>query len=1042
MKLLKLEMQGFESYAKKTTVDFSAMNGLWLITGPTGARKTTIFDAVTYALFGESSGGERSANGMSSGYAGPAEKTVVTLEFEHQGRIWTVTRNPEYTRAKEKGEGETKETAGATLVCGEESFRKIGEVNKRISGMLGGISADQFRQLAMIAQNKFEKLLKANSNEQSKLLSQLLDTARFGRLTDLLAELRKQLDKEAGTEKARLDEVFGQFCWDDADTQSEAVNTVTGSLARGMALQPDENVLQAMEAQLAHNLQALDGHQAQLKPLEERVQELTRHLGSAQQIHSRYLSMWQLQETVKSEEQLLPEKQAEQARQARAQAAFSLKQPIDDAQRTQRAVSTAEEQVSQAALQQQEAKAQAEQAREAAKAVPQHQATLDQIKKDLAGLEEQLKKSRQADEAGKQARTAAVTAEGTKKQSNELNGTLAQHKAEKARLQPLADMLAARTAARVNAEQAVQNANERMRALKALKDEEQQDADDAAQQFNLEQACTMAIALARQATDRHQDLQEAYFADMAGQVARDQLKEGCPCPVCGSLTHPRPHVLSPNSVTRRDVDAALADVNRANEQEKKAANALEGCKSRREQHMEQIRRQRAELGVTGSTATALSDAMQDLGKVQVLLEQAAADLTLAEAAVRSVNQLTEEIDQANASLQQLNTRYADEHAEAQRLKARYEALLADVTGSPDQLRTRQAGLMAESSRLDQLICKLNEDSNSAGNLEAQTTASLKERAEILAQARAEAEQCAAALMNALQEKGFTHEEALQLMQLYGSQEQLTRQMNALTGWFTAHEGNVKQLQKEQQELVDTPDQDPAGIQSLLDEAKLKQQTALERKQQLQMRLQQNTQSLQNTKKYLFAYTAASEKLNRVIRLYHFISGKQGGGYSSSLPFETYIQRAYFQQVLHYANEHLARMTGGTLSLLMNCGGNGMKDDGLNLYVLSTETGMHDASALSGGESFKASLALALGLSEMVSGVVSNVDLGILFIDEGFGTLDENSLNQAMDVLDTISQERSRLVAIISHRPEMKQRIRNQLQVSKDGNGSHINIQQV
>ncbi len=873
MKPLKLTLSAFGPYAGRTTIDFSRLceNGIFLITGDTGAGKTTIFDAISFALYGEGSGGKerRASKSFRSDYAARDTETYVELEFRHHQHTYRLKRNPVYLRQSRRGDDlvEQKAAAELTELDTGECWTGTDEVKDRAQELIG-LTQDQFAQTVMIAQGDFLKILNARSDDRKKLFQQLFNTSLYADLQkkakekcSAAAQLQKELDLRIVTEAGKITpepefpdrERLKQY-QTDAKYADQLLETLRG--------------LYAYETRLKKEA---DG---QWETLDGQLKTLTAALADGRNLNQRFdeLGQWQ-----KELDGLLQKQSTVEERKAALSAArkAQLLGPVDQLRRWNRQSLEAEK--TQAARLAQEKKAQAER---------------------LPALEETAKQAREQ--------------------------------------LPLAE----------------ENAQlvKRLESCLQLLEKRQKDALEL-ERLNCLQ--TKALEDSDRAEREYLAVRQAYYRSQSGLLARS-LREGEPCPVCGSIHHPAPAALQEGGATQEQFQAA-------DDQRKLLEQQVQKISSR--------------TAAARAALETLQRTLQSEGVGEEDTEQ-------------SVRQRMKEADAAARKI-----RETAEQAE-------------------NQLQQCQ-------SRLERAAALLEASLKKAGELEEEAARLEREFAEGLARQgfEAEADYRAACL---------PAEEAERLDAAIRRYEEAKKSLNDRIGEREAQlKGRVR-----------------ADIEALLQQQKnLTEQyrQAQERSRSCDRRLTLHQEAGKAIRRAAEQKKAHAEEWAVLDDLYRAMSGQLSQ--KVKITFETYVQQYYFKQVVAAANKRLTRMTDGMFVLrLKEEARDRRSQSGLDLDVLDRATGQwRDVSTLSGGESFLASLSLALGLSDVVQSESGGVRLEAMFIDEGFGTLDENALRNAMALLSSLA-DGDRMIGVISHMPELRERIDKKIVVHKKLTGSQIELE--
>lgn len=918
MRPLKLTMSAFGPYKGVTEIDMAKLgeSGLYLITGDTGAGKTTLFDAITFALFGEASGANRTAGMLRSKYAEPDTPTEVTLVFRYRGQDYTVRRNPEYERPAKRGGGMTTQKAGAELTLPDGSIlTRPREVDQRILAILG-VNHQQFSQIAMIAQGDFLKLLLADTKERQEIFRKLFETERYKALQQQLQTDARRLYGEKEDARKAVEQYIRTTAADPLDPLSlELERAHRGEM-------PIDEILPLLE-------RILEGDRERNKDLETRIAEMTKTLEEISAHLTAIAAYRNLQKETARTEALLQDAEPQLAA---LQAAFS-----------------------------------AEQARE-----PERQELLRQQNV----LEEQLPQYR---ELGKLSREQADRQQALQKLAAAQQARSTKQSAWQQRLAEEEKELQALGAADVQLVQkqaALAEAEQKEKRLQALEKNCMDLQRKAQAMTKAQKEFQKAQASADEANAFWQDRNRAFLCEQAGILA-SSLQRGDHCPVCG-------HEITEESVLAQLSAQAPteADVERARktaEELRKAADVLSRTAGDRK----------------GQYEAAAQLVLRDM---QSLFEDAS-DLKTGH----------QKLENTYAALQELLRQLEKEAGELQKRAARKAQLEKDMPSEKQQLEALQEAFQ----QAEQERTKLQSAWDTAATELTRRQAALsfpseKEAAAEIARLHSVRTLAEQALRKAEQSM---HDEEKHIASLRGSLQQLQEQQKTAEGAVyeeAAERDSQTRLSFERQQL--------------------RQQANA-----VNARIQQNDLYLQKIAAGAAELSAKERRYAWVNELSNTANGTLSG--AEKMTLETYIQTTYFDRILQRANTRLMIMSDAQYELVRRkTADNYRAQSGLELDVIDHYNGSaRSVKTLSGGESFQASLSLALGLSDEISSSVGGIRLDTMFVDEGFGSLDEDALHTAIRALSELT-EGHRLVGIISHVGELKQQIDRQLIVTKDRTG--------
>ena len=926
MRPLRLTLSAFGPYAAEITLDLEKLGrgGLYLITGDTGAGKTTIFDAITYALYDHSSSGIREGSMLRCKYADDKTPTFVELEFEVHGVRYTVRRNPEYQRPKARGEGMTTEKADATLTYPDDRppVTKAKDVTAAVQEIIG-LDYNQFSQIVLIAQGQFTKLLNASTEERSRIFRKLFRTQRYAQLQERLQAEAAALNQQRTAQNAKLDSLLGGLQFSPEDPDAEALRALCAQTV-------PETALALLDALTARQAAALEEAGTALQATEAQLDTVQQQLGAAAQA------------------QRLAQQLA--ARQAELAAA----KPALDAAR-------------------------AEAGRHAGDAAQLDALTaqVTQAQSALAAYDALDTLCRQQTEARDAARLAAAQAHKRRTQLDSLNAALTAAETE---LAALADADTRLLALQNRSAQLTQRGEALAKLEQRLADCQRQ----AKTAHKAQENYRTAAAAQDEARARRDALERAFLDAQAGLLA-ESLVEGAPCPVCGSTHHPARALLPHTAPTQAQVEAARQAAAEADRQAQNASAAAQSA-----------------LAAANEAKTSLRRDAETLLPERFTTPEGTVPLTFA----LMTNVLAEE----NAALQTAQTDCKAQCRQADADCRRKAQLEADR-----QAKTRQRPTLEQAAaEADRSAAAQNA---SADALEGQIA---ERRAALPYSRRADAQ----AALDKLEADRSTLRTGMDTAQ---------RKLKQAEQTVAAAEAAVEALTAQQTAAQKEP---PARSAEEL----TAQQTELTAaRETLRSREKQLSAQLLPNRKTAAQYRAAAEARQALESRWQWVSAlaaTAGGTLTSKqkIRLEAYIQMNYLDRILRYANTRLMQMTAGQYELERIGAENQRSQSGLDLGVIDHYNGTRrSVKTLSGGESFKASLALALGLSDEVQSSAGGIRLDTLFLDEGFGSLDEESLELAIRVLSGLT-EGDRLVGIISHVGALKDRIDRQVVVHKARTG--------
>ena len=924
MKPLKLTMSAFGSYAGKNVIDFTGQQqGIFLITGDTGAGKTTIFDAITYALYNQTSGGERNGNMMRSQYARPETETYVELEFLYRGQTYRVRRNPDYKITKTLKNGKIREqkvphSVELTMPDGTVFPEKKNATDAKIIEILG-LTADQFSQIVMIAQGDFLKLLYTKSDERKMIFSKLFRTDIYWKIQENLRRKSMEMDERIQENDRAFEQEKSRII---PLPESEEI--------------PLDELVERLRERLKDALKEQNLRRAN-------VEELNKKITKYEEINKLFRSLEKIRQNGKELE----------ARQVESK---ERRQQIENALKADK-VLVAEQQN----LRQQQTVEQSVQAiAKMEETLTNNQEMFESLKTQLQEVEA-IKKREAAD---LQKKMLAL------EQSFPSYEALQNARSEEQQAKKVWEDLG-----KISEE----SFHKKKAGIAALKEQQKRQEQVVEQtKKNWEQTSLSASESAK----HYEHMYEAFLKEQAGILA-ENLSAGCPCPVCGSTVHPDPAKLSDHAVTELEVEQAKKTRAAAEEKRDLAYAAFEAEKTEKQ-------------------------------KLAQAVEKEEADFVLAQTIAK---QQRKEAEQNYVSLQKI--------AEQIREKLVYPSLAE----AKKQYAAMQKALEAAEQEIERKRQKVSELAEAMNTLKGQKLAE-EENQKTAKKLAVKTEKEYAKL---LEKSGFVSEETYHLAILpERSRSKLEREEKEYESQCLRQQSEQKLLEKQVSGKTYT---DTSELNEQLKAEKQALKEAEKTYMELHTAYENDRSVLQNCAVYL----EKGKKLESEDQVIKSLSKTANGRLSSSakIDFETYIQRQYFKQIIHEANKRLLTMSNHQFILKLKEEANtGRKtNEGLDLSVYSLVTDSErDVKTLSGGESFLAALAMALGLSDIVERSAGAIHPDMMFIDEGFGSLDAQSRQQAIEVLAELAGD-SRMVGIISHVTELKEQIDRKLVVSRTDKGS-------
>lgn len=913
MRPLNLKLSAFGPYAGKIDVPMGNLGsqGLYLITGDTGAGKTTIFDAICFALYGEASGPNRDASMFRSKYAQADTPTVVELTFLHGGKEYYVKRNPEYYRPKKSGDGLTKQPADAELHMPDgHVYSKVKDVTAKIEEIMG-INKDQFSQIAMLAQGDFLKILLADTKQRQEIFRELFQTQLYQTLQYRLEDKRKEYYGQVEDGKKSVKQYIFDIKVDKDDVLSIDVEKAqSGSMTTEAVLE----LLDKLTDQDAALKNKLDD---ELQKINDDLETVNKKIGAAAEVEKAKKAKAEAEEKLKTENPKLEQLAAEFEK---AKTALEGKTALEQ----------------KAALIENE--------------LP-HYDNVENLQKDLEKLQKENANLLAELESGKS---------DMEKKSNDLavlkeeQASYKDTSAEIEKIKAKLDKLKEEAEAIDDLSQSLQGYFKDKESYSKAQDDYRK-KDEAFQKANT----------------LYESMEQAFRDGQAGILAT-KLKDGEMCPVCGSTVHPYPAKLSDEVPSEIELDAAKKESDKARKLRDKAAEDANGLRGALENKENELKKKSSKVMGTEDPDVARNK----LGEFKEVCDK---------------NQKSE------------NEKLKAEQAKVKR-KEQLDEMIPKLEGEVEKLRLNN----------EKLTSSLSGEEVKA-----------KERAEQISglkkglnfKDKAEAQTARQNLLNQAKDLQTAYEKA---------DKALAEQNKTVTTLNSAITVNEKVINE-------ASVTDSEADRELQAELKQRQNDCFERNKVVAGRLVNNKTTRDNISTKSAGIADLEKKLQWIKALADTANGKLTG--KEKIMLETYIQTTYFDRIINRANLRLITMSGGQYELIrMQEAANAKSQSGLDLGVIDHYNGtQRSVKTLSGGESFMASLSLALGLSDEVQSSAGGIQIDTMFVDEGFGSLDPEALDMAYRALAGLT-EGNRLVGIISHVADLKGRIDKQVIVTKEKSG--------
>ncbi len=1020
MRPTKLVMNAFGPYRGKVELDFTdfGASSIFLITGPTGAGKTTIFDAITYALFNQASGDMRETEMLKSQFATDQDKCFVELTFDVGTDEYRVKRSP-----KQMGPGarvKTRELSASVELYKEDKplATSISEANNKIQHLLG-LSYEQFCQIVMLPQGDFRELLQSNSGEKEEIFRSIFGTEHIQHFQNLLKDKRRALQKEFEAFENRLEQSVASI--EDSDHTA---------LQAAIEQMDFEKTLELLEERITEG-------QAALKETRKAIEDLTKEESKTTAFKQLLEELATLEETKKALDERQPEVDAQREALDLHKKAAEVNREQTAYEQLVQAVETAAEELAQKKKEQTENAKELDTLQEKEVVSNKEVEQLGAVREQIQDLKEALKTFRELEEKQEQLKKQQSEWEEltqklnkNKEQETAFEKQIKEIKADLVKIEDWKEDLKIEEKKQAELKETTAALEKEKETLEKILDSQETLAEVMAEEKRAKAAYKMAESA-------YQEARAHYFGNLAGVLAQ-ALEEAEPCPVCGSTQHPNPALAGIEAVSDEELAELENKQNREQTAYTKASAAVEQVGSHLQEQIALLKEE------TGNYKETLSEK-------ETSLDEATDDLRACEPAIAALEEQIEQEKDWREQLEEIREQrdantveQTTQQANAEHLKTANHTLEAVIKELAESVPYES----------DQAVQKEIDTHN-------ETIQRVEEAAQEISSALSENKRAEASLSSAIEvltKRQQSDEKAMQeqkerldaLLKKYAFDASFDTYLLAKEK-ETAFQQSLKAFENEQliyRNQWETANDKWAAAEDARSISALEKALAglEEEKQALEAKrddyVAQNKTYESSHQQIHENYTAYKEILEP-LQVYEELAEVANGSTkrTSYVSFERYVLSIYFEEVLAAANHRFETMTNGRYEMVRRedrtkgRGAEGLEIDVFDRYAGDTRS----VKTLSGGETFKASLALALGLSDVIQNEQGGVHVDTLFVDEGFGTLDADSLEMAIETLMEL-QSTGRLIGIISHVAELKDRIPAKIVVENKKEGSHSRIE--
>lgn len=1062
MKPILLTMQAFGSYGEKTEIDFQKGGDFFLISGDTGSGKSTIFDAMMFALYGEvSTNGSGKENELLSQFVDVRnDKPLVSLVFtahQHgQEETYKITRTPRHIRpakrtgAKQQEEGETAELL---MPDGSQYPGKLSDTNRKIEELVG-LTADQFRKVVMIAQGEFMDFLRADSKAKTALLRDLLKTRYYDDLTGKLKDLAREKNKAAQTQRAKLSLIAGNAVTEGLpEEDAQALKAAKGTVITAKELQPEQvDALVEVLSGVCARLQLQQGELARQQTSAQKDRdECMKRIEAAQPLMQRFKELEDAEKTLQECAAQGDEIEKKRGLIGKIRDAWAIEpkyQRMKDAQKAltdaQRELAAKQQELPQLKQTAADAAALHQQMEKAQQDATAHESEVKTKVKDALktfdALEEAEKALRQAEKADTKAK---ADAESAKKALDDFK------KQEDAWRTQEAELQGAEAAYEV-CKQQNQQYRDLKKSLEDLHGNQKDVQEKARQAAAAKDAYASATQKYQRAQNEYDDYRLAFLNAQAGLLARE-LVSGKPCPVCGALEHPAPCQLTQEDqqLNREQLERrrkAADDAAKAQEEKAKESESAQVKLTERQKAVEEAEKKLVENARNIRENVPMATAADVEAMLQAWLPELQSASKSVQTKVKALDDVRKNLEGAKAERDKLEKAAADaqetakstavKKAEAEKTwNLHQEELSSSAYRTREDAVAQRTQAQEAKQKAEAAASQAAEKERQAQKAETDCETQIRRLNEEMPQKQGNAEEFNQQYQQTMAEKSLD-EAQWQAMTANYDAEEPDRLQKEVSDFDQKKNTAETQCTTAQSAIAgrEKPDMAKLEAASKAAESALKEVSdALEAAKHLHS---DNAKVLKDLREGREPLAEACKAANTAQHLSDVMAGTESG---NRMNLETFVQRSYMEKILCDANRRFRDMSNGQFELkLINVedAGEG-KNKGLDLEVLSIVTDKtRSVNTLSGGESFMAALSLALGMADQIQAATAAIHLDVMFIDEGFGSLSDNARNEAVNILKEMAGKQ-RQIGIISHVSELKDEIENQLIVKKDDRGSHI-----
>ncbi|MCR1952320.1 AAA family ATPase [Clostridium sp. DSM 100503] len=1038
MKIRKLIITGFGPYAERQELDFEASldgKNMFVITGNTGAGKTTIFDAINFALYGEASGSERDGKNLRSDFADKSTPTEVELWFSLRNKDYYIKRSPQYFRAKQRGDGFTESKPSAEIKIGDKTVSGPKEVTRLVEEILG-ITCEQFKQLVMIPQGEFKKLLNSDSDKKEEIFRKIFGTKVFSDIQQNIKSEANNLKKSIEQiQRDRENRIKAFSCKEDDEELRRNIN------AKDLNI---ELILSKFKDAIDKDEVEEDIIKENLKEINIEINNISKELVLANDINKKIDNLEKYKCDLEKLNLLKHEYEVKNVKLESGKKAVTALGFEDKYKEKKLSLLKAEESLRKSIENLEKYKKEFEDAERKLKIENEKEDIKNNLRKQLDEIEKLKEKAsnyqsnkEKLDKINKESQYILERIKQIDLDRNNKNDLIKLLSEELENINKLKYEKSSLDIEEINYISKQEKLNKLLGALEKCKLESQRHVKGTAYYESADKEYN-------EKKNNYEKLEDAFRRNQAGILAKD-LIEGENCPVCGSTHHPKLAVIEAESINEVTVKEAKALADKFYEKRESYYRELTKIQAEINSLKEEtIKPIFIEIfnsenfkddieGAIEKTNFELKNNCSNLDKITNRKKEIEKVVSLESSKLKQKQEIEKYTEQLRVELENKNKELLAKEGELKTQEANLQNIVSEFKGTIRSLKELEEEQLKVNSTLEKLkedYIKAEKDFNNIKTIYDKENGNRSSLEKVTENAKSELDDALNMFKEKVLELGFENYND------YSSSRMTEVEINALERDINKFNMDISNAQKvynlSLEECKDLNKVDIRNIEETL-ETKNNEKINLEKtEKEIYLRISQNKRIIGECINYSKLIEADEEKYKTVGKLAKVINGDN----PRKISFERYVLAAYFEDIIEAANIRFAQMTCNRFELLRKEElGDKRKGQGLDLEVFDNYTGKsRDVKTLSGGESFKASLSMALGLADVVQSYSGGIQLDTMFIDEGFGTLDPESLDSAIECLIDL-QDDGRIVGVISHVQELKDRIETKLEVSSTNKGS-------